>query len=1207
MPIDSSPWDALAAGATEPADVTRRLRDVAALTLGRRVLHLGVVEPLLLHAHPEVRAAAVAALAGADGVRAIRALVARLDDADAAVRAEAVAALHASSHEQPARFAHALFHGREDVRVRALSLGAPAGAGALLLHAAAAAPASLPLADVLEVGWDEAIRSCAFTRGRSDAEVERALIEGDVERPAAEEPEAAGAGQDAFDDLFHRLRDVRRDADDRTLADALACWPTEVQHRAVVSLLAVARRHRSWTARYARACTRAFPGFLRWSSVPRAVRRAAVGVFHDAGSGAPALDDELVRGLLEDPLFVDDAGLLDLWAVAALLRCVKRGAIRKARRWLGTPRILRAMAADPLGALAWVDIEDDSARGRADLLRMARRAHPDATARLLAGATLVESDAGKERLLAELDGYDSALVLAHAVDLELAGVEVRAGPRLAALLAPRVAPDWMLTLLRPLVAHPDLAKSSVAATALRVLWPALDAERLAELEAELSPGAMNVVRTLLGPPQRDTVHAMLAGSPADAPPSAPRAPVVAAPVVAAPGIAAAGWSADRVRGADARAPRSRAAAAASAEPEPEPEREREGAPIDGAPAAYTTQALRSLLLAGPRVTRPGAVMAWLDGSAALPAEERLEAHEAIAADGSGVARRAALRALGAEGARGRAHHVRALADAWSWGTAVASRLTGRPIDIRFLTGAHLGHTRFDEPVIHVSAEPILARVPHGRDIVEGLILHELGHRLFHAGPEGARVWREAHAERIGGLLNLIADEHLERRLRALDAGFGDRLKRLAAWAFLHRPRELDVFALCATLGARAGRVLASTSLGVARSGSRVVVESGALLAALERGGHAFARFVRALRMGLGNRHRDPLVARALAEVAGGAGARSLKDREVGDLLGLARALQEIFGWQARLAESVGGHESLADAAEADSESVDDDEIRAAARARAGFPTPAHMGTGGGAGAIDVSPDERFVPLRAVDPLTFDPHAHAPLAAAVARPARQLRQQLHASTTSVSVARSRLRGRFDPGRARALVTRGDPRMMAARRAAPAAGVFLGVLVDCSSSMDGRHLDRAKLFAAVLAEAARGMVGVELRIWGFTDEKLLDAGDAHRCAAHALVAAGGNNDAGALWYASQVARRSCMRRRVLLMISDGLPTECSTSALRALVGRLGSRAAISCAQVAMQPLREVCFPEHVVLEDEPDAVTVARFAAIAGELVRRTPAR
>ncbi|MEJ7734854.1 MAG: HEAT repeat domain-containing protein [Polyangiaceae bacterium] len=431
------------------------MRGLAALALDQRAPLLGAIEPLLRHADAEVRAAAVAALAGADGLRAVRALVACLDDAHAAVRAAAVEALRASSEQQPARYAHALFHGRQDVRVHALSTGAPAGASALVLHAAAAAPPSLLLADVLEVGWDEAIRSCAFTRGRSDAEVDRALRDGEIDASDAAdaaESGSSGAERDVFDDLFERLRDVRRDADDRTLADALACWPVEVQRRVVVSLLGVARVHGAWTPRYARACTRVFPGFLRWSAVPRAVRRAAVGVFHDAGGSAPALDDEQVHALLGDPLFVDDARLLDLWALAALLRCVKRGAIRKARRWLGTPRILRAMAADPLGAVTWVEIEDDSARGRADLLRMARRAHPDAAARALAGATLVESDAGKERLLAELDGYECALVLAHAVDLELAGIEAHAGARLAALLAPRVAPDWMLTLLRPLAA-----------------------------------------------------------------------------------------------------------------------------------------------------------------------------------------------------------------------------------------------------------------------------------------------------------------------------------------------------------------------------------------------------------------------------------------------------------------------------------------------------------------------------------------------------------------------------------------------------------------------------------------------------------------------------------------------------------------------------------------------------------------------------------
>jgi len=73
--------------------------------------------------------------------------------------------------------------------------------------------------------------------------------------------------------------------------------------------------------------------------------------------------------------------------------------------------------------------------------------------------------------------------------------------------------------------------------------------------------------------------------------------------------------------------------------------------------------------------------------------------------------------------------------------------------------------------------------------------------------------------------------------------------------------------------------------------------------------------------------------------------------------------------------------------------------------------------------------------------------------------------------------------------------------------------------------------------------------------------------------------------------------------MVMISDGLPTECSVAALRGLVARLSNRMNICCAQVAVQPLAELCFPNYVLLNDaEPDA-SVRRFGAVIARLVKR----
>ena len=161
----------------------------------------------------------------------------------------------------------------------------------------------------------------------------------------------------------------------------------------------------------------------------------------------------------------------------------------------------------------------------------------------------------------------------------------------------------------------------------------------------------------------------------------------------------------------------------------------------------------------------------------------------------------------------------------------------------------------------------------------------------------------------------------------------------------------------------------------------------------------------------------------------------------------------------------------------------------------------------------------------------------------------------------------------------------------------------ILLDCSGSMRGECMDRAQAFGAMLAEAARGMSGVSLRLFGFTDDTIYDAGDATRPAVSGLEADGGNNDAAALHYAASEARRSKRRAKLLVMISDGLPTECSVDALRGLVEDLSRREKMCCAQVAVRPLEEICFPHYVEVTDESFEVAVRQFGQIIARLVHR----
>ena len=115
-------------------------------------------------------------------------------------------------------------------------------------------------------------------------------------------------------------------------------------------------------------------------------------------------------------------------------------------------------------------------------------------------------------------------------------------------------------------------------------------------------------------------------------------------------------------------------------------------------------------------------------------------------------------------------------------------------------------------------------------------------------------------------------------------------------------------------------------------------------------------------------------------------------------------------------------------------------------------------------------------------------------------------------------------------------------------------------------------------------------------------IYDAGDSSRCAVAALPCGGGNNDAAALYHVAEEAKRSRRRARLLVMISDGLPTQCSVAALRGLVNNL-TRRQLLCAQVAVRPLEEVCFPNYVLLDSEQIDVAVARFGRMIGDLARR----
>ena len=636
------------------------------------------------------------------------------------------------------------------------------------------------------------------------------------------------------------------------------------------------------------------------------------------------------------------------------------------------------------------------------------------------------------------------------------------------------------------------------------------------------------------------------------------------------------------------------------------------------PTPELAQAIAELLLAsslygGPPTCDENRLLALLE-KLEVPAKACDEIAGRLLLDARSPA--ACKRIVQARGPRAeRWYKILDIADIFAWGVRRGRELTGRLFRVHMTwRRGDYGHTYLDSNSIHVTPLPVLRGDKNGRDVVEALILHEFGHHMYHRGPEKQRVWQRATKEGLGHLLNLVADEHLERNLRATRSEYGDRLKRLASYAFQHQSREMRVDDLLLMLGASAFEALSHHPLDVAYDGRCVKIQSGEILRELERIGNPFARFVRALRQGLGNRHEDPIVEEAL-----GLFRNRFRHSDMERLYVVTKRLQELFGIDAKMAEQFGGHETIkGDNREAaiHGDGIDDDEVQREIERILDPKQLDRMRSGRDDGgkprklAVNVIDDDSFNKITTIERVAPDPDAHRKIALEIRRHSDRVRHYFEQMGLNYVPRRARIRGRaFDKTRVQAVVIRRDPRMLVARELTITTDLFIGVVIDCSGSMrTGGSMDKAHRFGVLLSEAIRGLSNVEARFFGFTDRLIYDAGDEKQCAVAALKAGGGNNDAAALYHAANVADRSRRRSKLLVMISDGLPTECSAVALRSLAEQLTRRRGILCAQVAVRPLSEVCFPHYVEIKSgDPLDVAVRRFGEIVMGLTKRALGR
>ena len=546
-----------------------------------------------------------------------------------------------------------------------------------------------------------------------------------------------------------------------------------------------------------------------------------------------------------------------------------------------------------------------------------------------------------------------------------------------------------------------------------------------------------------------------------------------------------------------------------------------------------------------------------------------------------------------------------LADTFAWGIRKGRELTGTVFRIDMPGDESLGYTRLNENRVWITPLLIMRMVPNSVEATKGLIVHEYGHHLYHKEDGGIQVWDRAANEGLGELLNLVADEHLERRLRSESKEYGDYLKMLGAYAFQRADKTVSIQTLLETLGNNAAGILFQSRLRVARRHGCVTIDNGQVLTEMERSGMSFARFFRALRLGLGNRYNDPKVAEGLALFKG-----KFRQLDMENLYEITRKLHKIFGNETQALVLMGEmHDANCDSSEIiiRTGGLTGDELQSEINRVMRGEDPSHEKISGGSGVrlLNDGVEEAFSKITTVQPMDYDPVEAKRYIAGISRPARKLREYFEKLGLNYVSSDPRVAGHsLDRSRLRALVTRGEPRILRSRELRFTTDLFLGVVIDCSGSMSyGDHMEEAKHFGMLLAEATKGLRGIDARFFGFTDSVIYDAGSANRCAVHGLEFGGGNNDAAALWHAATIARESRRRAKVLVMISDGLPTECSTTALRSLVTQLTKRHGMCCAQVAVQPLEEICFPHYVEILGMDETQRVIKFGRIVAGLVNR----
>lgn len=507
----------------------------------------------------------------------------------------------------------------------------------------------------------------------------------------------------------------------------------------------------------------------------------------------------------------------------------------------------------------------------------------------------------------------------------------------------------------------------------------------------------------------------------------------------------------------------------------------------------------------------------------------------------------------------------------------------------------MGRTAFrrgaDEIVLEVGVDPILDGWSRGVEAVKGVGLHEMGHQLYDYREPGLQ-YEHRRLERLGlrDLHNLILDERLERRLRSRDAAYGRAIDAAIQSVLARRSELVDLAAIAALSGRDVDELRESFRTGVIPGRLRrrvaeggepedaVLVKAGELarvpgLATPEQA------FMWALRTGADPRDIPcPQARAALREVP-----RDLRRANLAQVSGIVIRVSDALGGAEAERDRRRRHRQLADKFEQIASA-----LRAWRRLMDQLAGPSGMDrmddadaegksggipiSSGGSGSSDESPKgppvprpihwrpaagdtPRFRKIKNVVKVPFNGPAHVRLRAEVKGDVRVVRRAIERLGTRIDERRATVRGgRLDAIRAPRAAFMRDPRVLIDRHEQPSADVCVGLLVDRSGSMCGEKIELARRFGCLVTEATAGIRGVEGIIGAFDDKRYHDLGTFARPAISELEADDGNNDAAGLTIMGERVARSRRRHKVIIMVSDGSPTECTVAAFHGVAESL-----------------------------------------------------